>query len=70
MILCSADVVLEPAFSAIDKGGREPEGAYGTGVTHKCRYWVEVRQFSENNYKRWKEEEAGFVATEMSTVYE
>lgn len=70
LVLCSADVTLEPAFSVIDKRGKKSKGVYGVGVTHECRDWVEVRQFAENNYELWKEEATDFVTTEVSAVNE
>jgi len=68
MILCGADTTLEPAFQAINTDGRQTRAAYGTGVTHECRDWVEVREFAARNYEQWKDEGTSFVATEISAV--
>jgi len=68
MVLCSADTTLEPALSAVNTDGRQTRAVYGTGVTHVCRDWVEVRQFAVSNYEQWKNEGTNFVATEISAV--
>lgn len=69
MVLCSADITLEPAFSAENTDGRKTQAAYGTGVTHECRDWVEVRTFAEENYETWKDKATGFAASEISVVH-
>ncbi|TFK55504.1 hypothetical protein OE88DRAFT_627544 [Heliocybe sulcata] len=68
MVLCSADITLEPAFSARNVDGRKTQAAYGTGVTHECRDWVQVRKHVEQNHEQWEEEEKIYVATEASAV--
>jgi hypothetical protein len=69
MVLCSADITLEPAFSAENTDGRKTKAAYGTGVTHQCKDWEQIRAFSENNYETWKNEAKGFAASEISVVH-
>lgn len=69
MVLCSADVTLEPAFSALNVDGRKTQAAYGTGVTHQCRDWVQVREFVEKNYVDTRDEETDrFAVTEVSAA--
>ncbi|KZT01791.1 uncharacterized protein LAESUDRAFT_686230 [Laetiporus sulphureus 93-53] len=68
MVLCSADITLEPAFATQNVDGRKTQAAYGTGVTHVCRDWVQVRDWVENSYLDWKEDEKKYVATEASAV--
>ncbi|KAL7283425.1 hypothetical protein ACG7TL_002855 [Trametes sanguinea] len=67
MVLCSADITLEPAFTARNVDGRKTKAAYGTGVTHECRDWVQVRDYVEKNYEGWKEEDH-YVVTEASAI--
>jgi hypothetical protein len=69
MVLCSADITLEPAFSAENTDGRKTKAAYGSGVTHQCKDWEQIRAFSENNYETWKNEAKGFAASEISVVH-
>jgi hypothetical protein len=69
MVLCSADITLEPAFSAENTDGRKTKAAYGTGVTHQCKDWEQIRAFSESNYETWKNEAKGFAASEISAVH-
>ncbi|KIM35411.1 hypothetical protein M413DRAFT_449795 [Hebeloma cylindrosporum] len=69
MVLCNADITLEPAFSAENTDGRKTKAAYGTGVTHQCKDWEEIRAFSESNYETWKSEAKGFAASEISVVH-
>ncbi|PCH39116.1 hypothetical protein WOLCODRAFT_110565 [Wolfiporia cocos MD-104 SS10] len=68
MVLCSADITLEPAFSTSNVDGRKTQAAYGTGVAHVCRDWVQAREWVEDNYKSWIDEDRVFVATEASAV--
>ncbi|KAF8960223.1 hypothetical protein BDZ97DRAFT_1734973 [Flammula alnicola] len=65
-MLCGADTTLEPAFFAQNTDGRKTEAAYGVGVTHECRDWVQIREFAEDNYATWKEEAEGFATSEIS----
>jgi len=46
MILCSGDTTLEPAFFAQNTDGRKTQAAYGVGVTHQCKDWVQIRDFA------------------------
>ncbi|KAI0933218.1 hypothetical protein AcV7_004750 [Taiwanofungus camphoratus] len=68
MVLCGADVTLEPAFATHNVDGRQTQAAYGTGVTHECGDWVQVREFVENNYEGWKDDDHKYVATEASAI--
>ncbi|KAK7688215.1 hypothetical protein QCA50_008585 [Cerrena zonata] len=54
MVLCASDITLEPAFSRRNVDGRLTQAAYGSGVTHQCRDWVQVRNYAEDNYQIWK----------------
>ncbi|KAI0362150.1 hypothetical protein OH77DRAFT_1416372 [Trametes cingulata] len=67
MVLCSADITLEPAFSTQNVDGRKTKAAYGTGVTHECQDWVQVREFVERNYEEWKDEDH-YAVTEVSAI--
>jgi hypothetical protein len=53
MVLCNADATLEPTFTGRNVDGRQTTAAYGTGVTHQCRNWVQVREFVEGNYEEF-----------------
>ncbi|KAG5348649.1 hypothetical protein C0989_009210 [Termitomyces sp. Mn162] len=68
MVLCSADTTLEPAFAAQDTDGRKTQAAYGSGVTHQCRDWVQVREYAEGNYGLWEDEATDFVTSEISVA--
>ncbi|EMD34969.1 hypothetical protein CERSUDRAFT_107019 [Gelatoporia subvermispora B] len=69
MVLCAADATLEPAFEAHNVDGRTTQAAYGTGVTHECRDWVQVREFTEANYEMYRDEESDrFAVTEISAI--
>ena len=65
--LCAADITLEPAFSTHNVDGRTTKAAYGTGVTHQCRDWVQAREFAEKNYLTWKDEDH-YAVTEASAI--
>ena len=50
MVLCGADLTLEPTeFDEMD--GRS--GATGVGVTHTCRNWSVVYDTVNENFARW-----------------
>lgn len=69
MVLCNADATLEPAFEVHNVDGRKTQAAYGTGVTHQCRDWVQVRNFVEKNYEETRDVETDqYVATEISAI--
>lgn len=67
MVLCAADISLEPAFSTRNVDGRLTQAAYGTGVTHQCQDWVQVRKYAEENYLTWKDEDH-YAVTEISAI--
>ncbi|KAL6299321.1 hypothetical protein BKA93DRAFT_607426 [Sparassis latifolia] len=69
MVLCSADETLEPAFAALNVDGRKTQAAYGSGVIHQCRDWVQVREYVERNYEEWKDDDH-YAVTEASAVAE
>ncbi|KAF9524166.1 hypothetical protein CPB83DRAFT_861723 [Crepidotus variabilis] len=66
VVLCNADLALEPAFLAKNTDGRLTQAAYGVGVTHQCRDWEQVRSFAEENFQLWKGGTTGFAASEIS----
>lgn len=70
MVLCSADVTLEPARHIHFASGRQTTAAYGMGVTHQCRDWVQVREYVEENYLSVMKGEGvdDFIATEAGVV--
>ena len=69
MVLCNADVTLEPAFAAQNVDGRKTQAAYGAGVTHQCNDWVQVREFVETNYDEFmKDDDKFFAVTEASAI--
>jgi len=70
MVLCNADTTLEPAFTAQNTDGRKTKAAYGTGVTHQCSDWVQIRRYAEGNYALWKDEGTEFVTSEISAINE
>ena len=67
MVLCASDITLEPAFSRRNVDGRLTQAAYGSGVTHQCRDWVQVRNYAEDNYQIWKYEDH-YAVTELSAI--
>ncbi|KAF9045153.1 hypothetical protein BJ165DRAFT_1389153 [Panaeolus papilionaceus] len=69
MVLCAGDTTLEPAFIARNTDGRKTTAAYGSGVTHQCKDWVQIRDWAENNYQGWKDEAKDFAASEANTVH-
>jgi len=68
MVLCSADITLEPAFLAQNTDGRKTQAAYGAGVTHECRDWVQIRDYAETNFLSWKDEIKGAATSELDVV--
>lgn len=67
LVLCNADVALEPARLGRTASGQLTQAAYGTDVEHVCRDWEQVRAFAEENYEKWKGQDV-FVASEPSAV--
>ncbi|KAF9461368.1 hypothetical protein BDZ94DRAFT_1263860 [Collybia nuda] len=54
-ILCTADITLEPATLVCQDSEVECTRAEATGdnVDHRCRNWVQVREFVEQNQAGW-----------------
>lgn len=54
-ILCTADITLEPAHLVCKDGECPLSSAVASGqfVDHKCRDWVQVRQYVEENQASW-----------------
>ncbi|KAF7358518.1 hypothetical protein MVEN_00902700 [Mycena venus] len=54
-ILCTADITLEPAWVVCKDGECPLKSAVATGefVDHKCRDWVQVRNYVEANQATW-----------------
>jgi hypothetical protein len=54
-ILCTADITLEPTTPECDeeKCPLTSAAASGQFVDHKCRDWVQVRNYVEDNQKMW-----------------
>jgi hypothetical protein len=54
-ILCTADITLEPTTPECDeeKCPLSSAAASGQFVDHKCRDWVQVRNYLEDNQKMW-----------------
>ena len=67
MVLCASDITSEPAFSRRNVDGRLTQAAYGSGVTHQCSDWVQVRNYAEDNYQIWKYEDH-YAVTELSAI--
>ncbi|TFK55497.1 hypothetical protein OE88DRAFT_1691908 [Heliocybe sulcata] len=56
MVLCSSDVTLEPASHRQRlPDGRLTNAVTGVGVTHRCKDWQQVREYTEWNYEKFKE---------------
>lgn len=56
MVLCNVDVTLEPAIhKQLTTDGRVANTVTGVGVTHRCKDWVQVRDYMEQNYEEWQE---------------
>lgn len=59
-ILCKADGTLEPSRQIVLSDGRIGSAASGSGVTHVCRNWAQIRRYMEDNfdnnvdYEFWK----------------
>lgn len=53
-ILCTADITLEPAEISCEGTGECTNAvASGNNVDHKCRNWVQVRNFVDQNQAGW-----------------
>ncbi|KAJ7302446.1 hypothetical protein DFH08DRAFT_945649 [Mycena albidolilacea] len=54
-ILCTADITLEPAWVTCKDGECPVSSAVATGefVDHKCRDWVQVRNYVQDNQAAW-----------------
>ncbi|KAJ7881918.1 hypothetical protein B0H13DRAFT_930899 [Mycena leptocephala] len=54
-ILCTADITLEPAHVVCKDGQCPLSSAVATGqfVNHRCRDWVQVREYVEANQATW-----------------
>ncbi|KAJ7605368.1 hypothetical protein DFH06DRAFT_258843 [Mycena polygramma] len=54
-ITCTADITLEPAHVICKNGECPLSSAVATGefVDHKCRDWVQVRDYVESNQAAW-----------------
>ncbi|KAJ7232233.1 hypothetical protein C8J57DRAFT_1383888 [Mycena rebaudengoi] len=53
VIECMADIALEPAKIGCNEAGTCGPGASGDKVDHRCRNWVQVRKFVEENQAAW-----------------
>ncbi|KAJ7242467.1 hypothetical protein C8J57DRAFT_1142485 [Mycena rebaudengoi] len=53
VIECMADIALEPAEIGCDEVGACGPGASGDKVDHRCRNWVQVRKFVDENQAAW-----------------
>jgi hypothetical protein len=51
-ISCTADITLESTTPECD-GENSAAAASGQFVDHKCRDWVQVRNYVEDNQKMW-----------------
>ncbi|KAJ7901281.1 hypothetical protein B0H13DRAFT_1622141, partial [Mycena leptocephala] len=54
-ILCTADITLEPTTPECDRE-KCAAAASGQFLDHKCRDWVQVRNYVEDNQKMWSVE--------------
>ncbi|KAG7097756.1 hypothetical protein E1B28_005077 [Marasmius oreades] len=57
LLLCHADVALEPARPADTVNGGQTQAVYGEGTTHVCRDWAQVRAWAEDNYDEWRKDD-------------
>ncbi|KAJ7149677.1 hypothetical protein C8R46DRAFT_1125756 [Mycena filopes] len=57
VIQCMTDVALEPAIIGCDLSGACGPGASGDKVDHRCRDWVQVREFVEGNRVQFQREQ-------------
>jgi hypothetical protein len=55
---------LEPARLADTVNGGKTQAVYGEGTTHRCRDWTQVREWVEQNYLEWKDEDGTYEASE------
>ncbi|KAJ7245285.1 hypothetical protein C8J57DRAFT_1242281 [Mycena rebaudengoi] len=53
LLLCGADITLEPTALVTLGHGKMGEGASGEGVPHTCRDWTQVRSMVEENSSQW-----------------
>lgn len=53
VIECMANITLEPAIIGCDEAGACGPGASGDKVDHRCRNWVQVWKFVEENQAAW-----------------
>jgi hypothetical protein len=49
-LLCKADITLEPTKKIMFDNGQIGAAASGSGVTHICRNWVQIREYMESNF--------------------
>ncbi|KAJ6483143.1 hypothetical protein C8R45DRAFT_830520 [Mycena sanguinolenta] len=52
-IMCNSDLTLEPAYLVCNAEDKCAPAATGDHVAHRCRNWVQVRQFVQNNQLSW-----------------
>ncbi|KAJ6476100.1 hypothetical protein C8R45DRAFT_370142 [Mycena sanguinolenta] len=52
-IMCNSDLTLEPAYLVCDAEDKCAPAASGDHVPHRCRNWVQVREFVEDNQASW-----------------
>lgn len=56
-ILCHSDLTLEPAHLKLLDDGRYLREISNMSRTHDCHDWVQVREFLEERYLKWEDED-------------
>jgi len=49
-VLCHADTTLEDTVVITDAFGEKDHGATGMGMVHKCKDWVQIRDYLDEHY--------------------
>lgn len=55
-VLCTSDVMLETSIPKLNPLGKEDNRASGLGIDHRCRDWVQVREYLEMNWENYQKE--------------
>ncbi|KAJ6559926.1 hypothetical protein B0H19DRAFT_945162 [Mycena capillaripes] len=52
-IMCNSDLTLEPAYLVCEGEDKCAPAATGDHIAHRCRNWVQVREFVQDNQMSW-----------------
>lgn len=60
LMLCGADIALEPTRTARNQAGHHVHVLHGEGVIHECKDSGQVIQFVQDNFHIWEDKAAHF----------